>query len=669
MMQTPSRRFACVLSVILPAGLFARAADGAVTIESMLDEMTNLKSLAEFPDPPFTCRQFSSYDRRSTDPNIKTTENWFANGDAGHYLRVEQRDGRQEHVMMDAAGPGAIVRIWSANPKGTLRIYLDGDETPALEASMPDLLAGKVPGFPKPITGVQSRGWNSYMPIPYAKHCKVTSDEAGFYYHVNYRTYPEGTQVRTFTRQQLDDLKRKIVETADRLNSPRLGCGPPATRDKQGFEVSLKPGERKVVAELDGPRAICGFLANLRAGDRDRALRQTVVCMTFDGETTVETPLGDFFGTAPGINPYASLPMGMTMDGDMWSHWYMPFRDSARVELENLGRQDVTVGGGVSSAPYEWTDRTMHFHAGWRIEFDKKTRPISDWNYVTVDGKGVFTGAAFNIANPKRGWWGEGDEKIYVDGEDFPSHFGTGTEDYYGYAWCCNEPFVHAYHNQPRCDGPGNYGCTSVNRWHILDKIPFTDRFKFDMEMWHSQDTQVTPAVTCYWYAMPGAKDTYEPLTPAMLEYRPMKPFEPYRVPGAIEGEKMEVIEKTGNVTPQGFPDCSNDEHMWWAGGQKPGDKLTLAFSVDRARRYKVIARCLKAPDYAVAQIYINGVKAGDPVDFYRPSAKATGEVTLGEFDLKQGRNTITFEITGANPKAQKKYMTGLDYLRLEPIK
>ena len=72
-----------------------------------------------------------------------------------------------------------------------------------------------------------------------------------------------------------------------------------------------------------------------------------------------------------------------------------------------------------------------------------------------------------------------------MDGETFPSHFGTGTEDYYGYAWCWPGLFTHAYHAQPRCDGPGNYGRTSVNRFHILDRIPFTKDFKFDMELWH----------------------------------------------------------------------------------------------------------------------------------------------------------------------------------------
>jgi hypothetical protein len=147
----------------------------------------------------------------------------------------------------------------------------------------------------------------------------------------------------------------------------------------------------------------------------------------------------------------------------------------------------------------------MHFHAKWRTE-TMKTRPFRDWTYCDIKGKGVFVGDMLSIFNPKTAWWGEGDEKIYVDGEKFPSWFGTGTEDYYGYAWSDPKPFQHAYHNQTRCDGPVTKGHTSVNRFHILDAIPFEKSFKFDMEVWHwIPDINVTYAATSYWYARPGS--------------------------------------------------------------------------------------------------------------------------------------------------------------------
>ncbi|HYG33743.1 MAG TPA: hypothetical protein VEC99_03105, partial [Clostridia bacterium] len=123
------------VSLFVAAGAFA-AEPATVTTAKLLEEATDLSGMAVFPSPAYLCKQFSSYDRVSKSPS----QDWFANGDAGQYLRVEERAGRKEHVMMDAPGPGAIVRIWSANPAGTLRIYLDGAEQPTIESPMSELL-------------------------------------------------------------------------------------------------------------------------------------------------------------------------------------------------------------------------------------------------------------------------------------------------------------------------------------------------------------------------------------------------------------------------------------------------------------------------------------------------------------------------------------------------
>mgnify|MGYP006906742739 CR=1 FL=1 len=133
--------------VCLGAGAVCAAGSERITTALLVEQMTDLAGLAEFPNPSYTCKQFSSYDRKAKSP----TEDWFANADAGHFLRKEQRSGREEFVMVDTSGPGALVRIWSANPAGTMRIYLDGAEQPVIEAAMPDLLGGKFPGFPRPI--------------------------------------------------------------------------------------------------------------------------------------------------------------------------------------------------------------------------------------------------------------------------------------------------------------------------------------------------------------------------------------------------------------------------------------------------------------------------------------------------------------------------------------
>jgi len=636
-----------------------------VTMQSLLEEMTDLASLAEYPRPAFMCKQFSSYDRASTSADDAVA--WFANADAGHYLRTEENNGRTEHVMMDAAGPGAIVRIWSANPKGTLRIYLDGKDTPALEAPMTELLGGKFAGIPGPIAGTRSRGWNSYFPIPYARHCKITSDEGGFYYHVNYRTYSDWTTVETFRREHLSELAPMIRETTTALaQTDRVEQAAEGAKPHCGVH-ELSPGQRATVTR-EGPAAMNNLVIRVDADDRDAALRKVVLRVRFDGRQTVEAPIGDFYGAAPGLNPYTSLPLGVADDGTMWCRWLMPFRKRMEIEFENTSDQPVSIEADIETTPYRWTGDSMHFHAGWRFAGDVPTRPMQDWRYVAIEGRGVFVGASFTIANPVRHWWGEGDEKIYVDGERFPSHFGTGTEDYFGYAWCSNEPFTHAYHNQPRCDGPRNYGYTSVNRWHILDRIPFERNFRFDMELWHwHADCVVDLCVTTYWYAAPGATSDHRALTAADLRYEPMPEYVPFRVPGAIEAEKMRIVEKTGEPGPQAIDGCSDDHHLWWRSA-KPGDRLVLEFEAPNAGRFRVFARFVTAADYGVHQLAINDTACAEMIDLHHDGIRVADERELGIFSLSKGPNRLTAEVVGAHEKATKSYMLGLDYIRIELV-
>lgn len=650
--------------LLVSVALFAaRVGAAAVTTAALLDEMTDLAGMAEFPSPAYTCRQFSSYDRKSKSP----TEEWFANNDAGQFLRIEERAGRKEHVMMDAGGPGAIVRIWSANPAGTLRFYIDGEEQPALEAPMSELLGGKFPGLPRPLAGEYSKGWNLYFPIPYARSCKVTSDKGGFYYHVNYRTYETGTAVESFRLAQLQALAPRLRQLAARLDAPRDEAGR-LGGEAQEFNLELPAGE-SVREEFGGPAAFTRAVVRLEAGDREAALRGIVVKIAFDGAPCIEAPLGDLFGSTPGLNPFATLPLGMTRDGEMYSHWLMPFRESAVIELVNHSKETATLSGELAVRERPWTDRSMHFHAKWRAQFDVPTRPMVDWNYLTARGRGVFAGVAFAIDNPVKDWWGEGDEKIYVDGESFPSHFGTGTEDYYGYAWCWPALFTHAYHAQPRCDGPGNYGRTSVNRFHILDRIPFTKDFRFDMELWHwNANCKVNMAVVAYWYARPGAADGFPPLRAGDAVVRPMPQYVVPRVAGALEGESLRILRVTGKAEPQDWDGVSGGKHLWWHEGMKPGDTLAVAFPAPKAGRYRVFGRFLKARDYGIHQLAINGRHLGEPADFYNPDVRPTSERDLGVFELQPGDNVFSATVVGANEKAIKTYMFGLDYLLLKPV-
>src|SRR5204862_6217667 len=114
----------------------------------------------------------------------------------------------------------------------------------------------------------------------------------------------------------------------------------------------------------------------------------------------------------------------------------------------------------------------LRFHAWWRGRARLATRPMRDWTALAGEGRGRYVGTAVYVRNPVRAWWGEGDEKVYVDGEAFPSTFGTGTEDSFGYAWCATDLFACAYHSHSRRDGPANKALTAWNRCHVSEDVP-----------------------------------------------------------------------------------------------------------------------------------------------------------------------------------------------------
>lgn len=671
-----------------------------VSLESLLNEMVDRETLASFPAPAYTCKQSSSYDRSAVSPDDKKT--WFANWDRSQFVRIDEKNGKKEFVLHDAEGPGALVRIWMTwhGPgggefsDGTLRIYIDDMETPAVEGKASELIdkglltSGPLSQGVSPETPYAQRGHNLYLPIPYAQRCKVTYstdvevDQGGrtgeaLYYQINYRTYGDDVEVESFS---LDRLKAAKA-TVDAVNK-QLAEGTRDVSDSWKVEQEdgdIAPGEKSDPLTISGSRAIRSLEYKISADDVEQALRSTVLEIKFDGEPAVWCPIGEFFGTGYKLRPYQTWYTKVDNDGTMSAAWVMPFEREATIVVHNYGDQPVQVDGKVSHGDWQWDDRSMHFHSAWRQLTEIETpgnhfpsqmdQPYAiDVNYVTIEGQGVYVGDTLTIVNGDANWWGEGDEKIFVDGETFPSHFGTGTEDYYGYAWCRPEYFTAPFHAQP--EGGGNLaGGYSVNdRYRALDAIPFDKSLKFDMELWHWGKGKNNYAPTTFWYVRPGATANAkpDPETAALKVAKERSDIMPIsRVPGAIEGESLKVVERTGGTSQvQNAPfGWSNDGQLWWMDGLI-GDKLIVEFPVESAGRYAVSANLTKAADYGIVEISVND---NEPKEFDRYNQDVKhDEVDLGVFDLNEGNNTLTVKIVGANAQAVPRQMFGLDYVKLE---
>ena len=506
-----------------PGAEKGRAADQTVTLPTLLQEMIDRDHTARLPDPAYTCKQFSSYDRNAVAPD---QPNWFANSDRNQYLRTEENQGRQEHVLMDTPGPGAIVRFWSTtmaapNIIGTLRIYLDSDPTPVIEGPYHQLIAGAAlvhaplsAEQAKPTTHPLAGGLNLYLPIPYARHCKVTyqgssEQRAGHYYNINYRTYPPDTAVQTFSLQNLTEHKPLLARVQRTLLDPNQTLPPLRYRAFAPAEP-LAPGDR-LTANLTGPAALRKITLQLHADDLPQALRSTILTLTFDDQQTVWCPAGDFFGTAAGIHPFKTWWRQIDPQGLMTCYWPMPFQRTARIELHNIGSQPVRAALHVGSADWTWDESSLYFHTNWRYRYPVNSRPIFDWNFIEITGQGLLVADTLASMDTHPWWWGEGDEKIYVDGEPFPSTFGTGTEDYYGYAQGVPSTFSAPFHAMPHVDGPMSFGHATQIRDRLLDTVPFTTALKFDMELFHNVDTVMAFGTTTHWYARPDATCNIQP--------------------------------------------------------------------------------------------------------------------------------------------------------------
>ena len=666
-------------ALIVAFGLAAGVVQADVTTNSLLREMVDLEALTRRPAPYYKTAQASSYDRRSTTTENQTTEGWYANADWGKYLRTEQADGRREYVMADLTGPGAVVRVWSANPAGTIRFYFDGESEPRIECKTRDLLTGQYGLMAPPFGYAALRGTDLYFPIPYASSLKVTVDDTDenaaerMYYHVGYRTYEPGASVQTFDMDEvfLDD----VAKIGRILNNPD-GRPMPARTESQKSAFSI--GARETWA-VDIVRSTPGAITEIAftplrptlpseprwtdPRQMHNLLRGLIVVATFDDKRTVFVPAADFFGSPPAGAAFKSFPMEVRPNGEMVCRFWMPFQQSATIEIINVGPVSVFGDIEIKVSPYKWDERSRYFHSQWTADRGS-TRPFRDFTFMDVIGEGHYVGSTLYIGNTVPGWWGEGDEKVWVDGETFPSTFGTGTEDYYGYAWSDPRPYDNIpYHTQPNAGTPGNFGHVSNNRFHILDPIPFERAFKFDMEIWHWVECHATFAATSYWYA---TLESSGPVTPdfELTDVEELKP--PGPVEGALEGEKMRIADRTGGTTEVqgGYWNLSSGEQLWWIDG-KAGDRLVLEFEVPEDGTFTVTGNFCHAADYGIHEVFVNGTRAGQ-YDFYGTGVNWK-KIVLGRFALKKGTARLEVRVVGSNASANpKRQMFGLDYLLLE---
>jgi hypothetical protein len=297
------------------------------------------------------------------------------------------------------------------------------------------------------------------------------------------------------------------------------GTGADAARDlgrtwKVSPSVHIAPGTAFEMAAIDGP----GAIQQIWLTTHPEHWRSLILRFFWDGEASpsVETPIGDFFCNGWGQRSnLTSIPVAVNPAGGFNCYWEMPFRKSARIVVENIGAAQATLYYQVNYALTDVPADAAYFHAQFRRSNPlpyKSVHALLDG----VRGVGQYVGTYIAWGVNNSGWWGEGEIKFYLDGDEWPTICGTGTEDYFGGAWNFEHPKgeygafsapFSGLHQVLKPDGlyrsQQRFG---MYRWHVMDPIRFERDVRVTIQAlgWRSGQRylplQDDIASTAFWY-------------------------------------------------------------------------------------------------------------------------------------------------------------------------
>lgn len=487
----------------------------------------------------------------------------------------------------------------------------------------------------------------------------------------------EGRSRRATSTMRVGEVRRRGELKLNPKGEPRGDLDEQSNWDN----YTIPPGHTHVLLDEKGPGVITHiwltFLgpepqAWAKSGSANH--QEMLLRMFWDGHArpAVEAPVGDFFANCFGERrEVISLPV-VVEDGDSYNcFWRMPFRKSARIEIENQSEKPLS----LLYYNIDWIKKdklskdTPYFYAQYRQEYPCQ----HGQDYVVLDtkGKGHYVGTVLAVRTRSPAWFGEGDEKIYIDGESKASIWGTGTEDYFLSAWglkICSTP----YSGVPYFDQWGIVGGhTSAYRWHLNDPIVFNSGIKVSFEHfgWISPDENPQHKSTswnereddyasvAFWYQT--GEPTFTARAPHARERRlpnldriivPAHRFADakYHGVGRAVAQQLELYPQ-----PQLLYQPPTNQNAW----------LEIPFTVTNKEPLRLLLNLTKSYDFGQYQALLNGTKLGEPIDGFSPKV-VNEEFHLLDFWPEPGHYTLRLECTGKGPQSSGYYL-GVESVRL----
>jgi len=423
---------------------------------------------------------------------------------------------------------------------------------------------------------------------------------------------------------------------------------------------SVPPGETKVLMDVKGPGVITHIWMTFLgpephpwAKDGSANHQEMLLRMYWDGNERpgVEAPVGDFFANSFGKrSEVISLPV-IVEDADSYNcFWHMPFRKSARVEVVNQSEKRIS----LLYYNIDWikkesiSEDTPYFYAQYRQEYPAQKG--KDYVILETQAKGHYVGTVLSVRTRSPSWFGEGDEKIYIDDEKKASIWGTGTEDYFLSAWGLKTTST-PYFGVPYFDQWGIVGGhTSAYRWHINDPIVFNKGIKVTFEHygWISADENPDRKV----HSWNEREDDYSSVA---FWYQTGEPTFKARAPHARQ--------RTLPNLDQIIPAREYIDEKYHGEGKVQVQSLNLYPDGHLLEPRRLLLTMTRSYDFGRYQAYLNGVKLGDVMDLYSEDI-VSREYHLLDFWPDPGKYTLRLECVGKNIRSTGYYL-GIESVRL----
>ncbi len=456
------------------------------------------------------------------------------------------------------------------------------------------------------------------------------------------------------------------LEQLKTFQSQRASSSDANWKDGNADARPIDPGKTLTLAQLEGPGIVTHIWFTIAHDDPFYAGKLTLR-MFWDDEThpSVESPVGDFFGIGHGVDrSFISLPIRVSSDGRARNcYWPMPFRKAARITVTN----DSDRRCHAFYYYIDWQkhaslpDDTAYFHAMYRQEFPC----VMGRNYLLADleGRGHYVGTIQSVYHSSGGWYGEGDDFFFIDGEREPRLRGTGTEDYFCDAWGFRQQ-DGPFYGTPLWEGYRAGDRSSAYRFHLVDPVVFSKSLRAEIEHKGSQTfpdgkgsgfierDDLMSSVALWYQAEPHKPWPSLPPGNQRLPFREQTLLVGWKaVPTAKHSEAPLEVQELGGAT--------DGKQLWFrpAGGQS---WLEIPFSIDQDQTVELWLKMTHSWDYGTYRVRLDGQEVAN-LNLHSAEISSKSQ-RLGTHTLTAGSHTLRFEGNAKSPQSQG-YLLGFDAL------